>query len=110
MRKMIMMVIFSIKLVSVASVCVTQSSGTSGDCSDRSASSSFDLYINQGLTQGGRLIYESTLNYSTLSKCANYCENDGACEYFDYDCQTGNCVTYSYNYFGSGADVSQLFS
>ncbi len=58
---MILMVIFSIKLVSVASVCVTPASGTpqaQGYCSDLSAKNLFDLYTDQGLTPGGIVKYQ----------------------------------------------------
>ncbi len=106
---MILIVLFSIKLVSVVSVCVTPASGTSGDCSDRSIANNFDLFDNKGLIPGGIIKYRSTRNFLTIVQCANDCTND--CYYFDYDCQTGNCVSYTYDSNAAyGAATNQLFS
>jgi hypothetical protein len=118
MVNMILMVLFSIKMVCVASVCVTKSSGTlqaSGysSCSDlSSARNSFALYIDKGLAPGGRVAYQSTRGFSTLSQCAQYCRNIGSCNYFDYNCQTGNCDTFEFNPSGSGSGTGsdRLFS
>jgi hypothetical protein len=117
---MILMVLFSIKMVCVASVCVTQSSGTLqaseySSCSDRSsAENTFYLYIDKGLAPGGQVVYLSTQNHLTLSQCAQYCDLNGDCGYFDYNCQTGNCDTFDYNPSGpdsfSNSFSSQLFS
>jgi hypothetical protein len=113
---MILMVLFSIKMVCVASVCVTQSSGTLqaseySSCSDRSsAENSFYLYIDKGLAPGGKVAKQSTRGLITLSDCANHCMNIWSCSYFDYNCQTGNCDTFEYDAFGSNSFSSELFS
>jgi hypothetical protein len=89
MVNMILMVLFSIKMICVASVCVTQSSGTlqaSGyaSCSYlSSARNLFDLYIDMGLAPGGKFEYQSTRGFITLSECANHCWKIGGCSYFD---------------------------
>ncbi len=96
---MILMVLFSIKLASVASVCVTLSTGalkasTYSSCNDRSVYQDLKLYIDQRLTTGGIISYLSTHNYSTLKQCATECVIVFDCNFFDYNCQTGNCIFY----------------
>jgi hypothetical protein len=95
MIKMILMVIFSIKLVSVATVCVTSASGTSGDCSNLSAAEKFFvIYKNQGITAADILINLSSWNFLTIELCSNKCYKDDICVIFDYNCLTGNCDLY----------------
>jgi hypothetical protein len=103
------MVLFSIKMASVASVCVIpqqlQASAYSS-CNDRSWDSILNIYTYKGLSRGGRVVYESLQNYSTLSTCANGCMNDYFCSFFDYNCETGDCVFYEDNSNGGhGADT-----
>ncbi len=102
MIKMIVMVIFSIKLISVASVCVTPASGTSGGCSEFSSVGAFKLNKNKGITPGGVVIELLTANFSTIGLCADACRSTYSCYLFDYNCLTGDCVLYDYTgYYGN---------
>ncbi len=92
---MIVMVIFAIKLVCVASVCVTPASGTSGDCSDLLPAGSFDIHENEGFTPSGEETELSTANFSTIGLCVEECESNNDCYLFDYNCLTGDCVQYT---------------
>ena len=94
---MIVMVIFAIKLVCVASVCVTPASGTSGKCSDlESTADMFVVHVDKKLTPGGGLEHLSTENFSFIGLCAVACDSNWDCLMFDYNCLTGDCVQYYY--------------
>ncbi len=109
---MILMVLFSIKMVSVASVCVTLPTETLeasaySSCTDRPVDSSFGLYIDEGLANGDPISYVSTQNYSTLRECTVGCNSSPDCFLFDYNCQTGDCVFYAET--GKGSSSDQIF-
>ncbi len=108
---MILIVIFSIKMVSVASVCVTVPTETLEasaylSCNDR-PDGSFSLFIDEGLANGGAIALAVTQTVSTLRKCAEGCNNYPDCSSFDYNCQTGYCILYTET--GSGIGTDQLF-
>ena len=120
---MILMVLFLIKVVSVASVCVTLSTGTPkastySSCNDRSVYQDLKIYIDQGLTTGGVISYLSTHSYSNFKQCSAECVIVYDCNFFDYNCQTGNCIFYgvtdamdsgSNNLYGENGHISGMY-
>ncbi len=45
-----------------------------------------------GITAGGAYLFESAQSYLTLSECEAPSANGLSCSFFDYNCQTGDCV------------------
>jgi hypothetical protein len=102
----ILILLFSIKMATVASACVNHALALSA-CQTLD-SSIFNLYINQGLQEGGIFSFILTQNFQSLSQCSSVCNNEGSCMGFDYNCQTGDCAFFKVTDNGHGE--LQLFA
>lgn len=91
-----------IKMVSIAAICTNVPTTAFSTCTDLAVASSFALYVDNGLTNGGRISYLNTESISTLVLCAKRCDTDATCMFFDYNCQNGDCALYE----GTGNDHS----
>jgi hypothetical protein len=105
MVKIIMMVLLSNKLVSVASVCVQRNASYYSRCSDLGVGSDVYLAIDQGIMENALVSKAYTKNFPLLKDCVQKCIHDTYCYYLDYNCQTGDCSIY----YNDGFDGNVAF-
>jgi len=89
-------------MVSIAAICTNNPTSAFSTCTDLAVPSTFTLYVDYGLTNGGRISYLNTESFSTLVLCASICDNHASCMFFDYNCKNGDCALYT----GTGDDHS----
>jgi hypothetical protein len=99
MLKMILMLLFSIKIAIVSSVCLKTACQDVGQTiSDPDSPYTLGVETGQRLEKGGALAFLLSVNKPTFSECGSKCLQDYRCAGMDYNCKTGACVLFTYDF------------
>jgi hypothetical protein len=112
MLKMMLVLIFTIKIAIVSSVCLTQGGTGYPSCQNLGnfyvgpiGFGAITIYASKRAEAGGLLLYGSTRNSENFGQCATACLMNSFCFYMDYNCKTGECIFYQMSLSGSNTVI-----